>query len=77
MSLHTIPIAQRPPHGPISSRIFFPLLFTLAQLGLIFAQVVALPLLLIPFVGRSAFKNVIDYTKDGYGRLCESMFALL
>jgi hypothetical protein len=33
--------------------------------------VLALPLLLIPFVGSKAFRSVIDYTKDGYGRLRE------
>lgn len=67
--LHTIPIDQRPSHGPIVSKIFFPLIFNVAQIGLAFSQVVAFPLLLVPFVGRSAFRNVVDYTKDGYGRL--------
>ncbi|WRT67165.1 uncharacterized protein IL334_004131 [Kwoniella shivajii] len=67
--LHTIPIAQRPPHGPWTSKIFFPLIFTLAQLGINSAQFLSVPLLLIPFVGRRLFEAAIDWTKDGYGRL--------
>jgi len=70
-ALHTIPIADRPAHGPWFSRIFFPLIFNLGQIGIFTSQVLALPLLLIPFVGSKAFRSVIDYTKDGYGRLRE------
>ncbi|KAK8869793.1 hypothetical protein IAR55_000361 [Kwoniella newhampshirensis] len=55
--LYTIPIAERPPHGPLTSKIFFPLLFNLAQLGINSAQFLCLPLLLIPFVGRRAFDS--------------------
>jgi hypothetical protein len=73
MPLYTIPIAQRPSHGPLFSKIFFPIVFNLGQLGINSAQFLALPLLLIPIVGRRAFNSVIDYTKDGYGRLRERL----
>jgi hypothetical protein len=69
--LYRIPIADRPSHGPLFSRILFPLVFNAAQIGLALSQFVALPLLLVPFVGRKTFGRVVDYTKDGYGRLCE------
>ena len=70
--LYTIPIAQRPAHGPLFSKIFFPLFFNLGQLGINSAQFLAVPLLLIPFgIGQKLFRQVIDYTKDGYGRLCK------
>ncbi|WVQ98757.1 hypothetical protein IAU59_005888 [Kwoniella sp. CBS 9459] len=67
--LYTIPIDQRPPHGPLTSKIFFPLLFNLAQLGINSAQFLMLPLLLIPFAGRRLFAGAVGWTKDGYGRL--------
>ncbi|RSH91971.1 hypothetical protein EHS25_009341 [Saitozyma podzolica] len=67
--MYTIPIADRPPHGPLSTKIFFPLFFNLAQLGINSAQFASLPLLLIPFVGRRLYDAAIDWTKDGYGRL--------
>ncbi|WWC90003.1 uncharacterized protein L201_004933 [Kwoniella dendrophila CBS 6074] len=70
--LYTIPIDQRPPHGPITSKIFFPFIFNFAQLGINSAQFLLLPLLLIPFVGRRLFDSAIAWTKDGYGRLCKS-----
>lgn len=70
--IHRVPIAQRPPHGSLFSKIFFPIVFTAAQLGINSAQICALPLLLIPFVGKRLFRSVIDWTKDGYGRLCRS-----
>ena len=70
-ALHTIPIADRPAHGPWFSRVLFPLVFNLGQIGIFTSQVLALPLLLIPFVGSKAFREVVDYTKDGYGRLRE------
>lgn len=69
--LHTIPIASRGAHGPLTTKILFPLVFNLAQLGLFITMLSATPLLLIPVVGRRAFIAVIDYTKDGYGRLCK------
>ena len=70
--LYTIPIEQRPPHGPLFSKVFFPLLFNLGQIGINSAQFLALPLLLIPFgVGRRLFDTAVGYTKDGYGRLRE------
>ncbi|KAK6902969.1 hypothetical protein I203_108230 [Kwoniella mangroviensis CBS 8507] len=71
--LYTIPIDQRPPHGPLTSKIFFPLIFNLAQLGINSAQFLCLPLLLIPIVGRGWFDSAIGWTKDGYGRLRESI----
>ncbi|OCF35476.1 acyltransferase [Kwoniella heveanensis BCC8398] len=67
--LYTIPIDQRPPHGPWTSKIFFPILFNLAQLGINSVQFLFLPLLLIPFAGRRLFESAIGWTKDGYGRL--------
>ncbi|ORX39896.1 acyltransferase-domain-containing protein [Kockovaella imperatae] len=68
--LYTIPIDQRPPHGPLFSKVFFPLVFNVAQICINSTHFLALPLLLIPFgIGRRWFRNVIDYTKDGYGRL--------
>ncbi|WVQ78295.1 hypothetical protein IAT38_000380 [Cryptococcus sp. DSM 104549] len=69
--LYTVPIADRPPHGPWTSKIFFPLLFNLAQLGINSAQFLMLPLLLIPFAGRRLFDSAIGWTKEGYGRLLE------
>ncbi|WWD15934.1 hypothetical protein CI109_100358 [Kwoniella shandongensis] len=69
--LYTIPIKDRPPHGPWMSKILFPLLFTLAQLGINSAQFLLLPLLLVPFAGRQLFESAIGWTKDGYGRLIE------
>jgi lysocardiolipin and lysophospholipid acyltransferase len=70
--LYTIPIADRPPHGPLFSKIFFPIFFTLAQLGIGTTQYLALPLLLIPFgIGHKLFYGIIGWTKDGYVRLCE------
>jgi hypothetical protein len=70
--MYTIPIAERPPHGPLITKILFPLLFNLGQLGINSAQFAALPLLLIPWFGRRMFDAAIDWTKDGYGRLRES-----
>lgn len=67
--LYTIPIDRRPPHGPLFSKIFFPLLFNLGQLGINSAQFLTLPLLLIPFWGQGLFDEAIGWTKDCYGRL--------
>ena len=69
--LHTIPIDERPPgHGPLFSKIFFPIAFNLGQIGINSAQFIALPLLLIPFgIGRKLFDDGIGWTKDGYARL--------
>ena len=68
--LYSIPIDKRPSHGPLFSKVFFPLIFNFGQIGINSTQFLALPLLLIPFgIGRRWFRNVIDYTKDGYGRL--------
>jgi hypothetical protein len=69
--LHTIPIASRGSHGPLTSKIFFPLLFNIAQICLFMTMLVATPLLLVPVVGKRSFYAVIDYAKDGYGRLRE------
>lgn len=69
--LYTIPINDRPPHGPWTSKIFFPIIFTLAQLGINSAQFLFVPLLLVPFVGKRLFSRAIGWTKDGYGRLRE------
>lgn len=74
--MYTIPIADRPPHGPLFSKIFFPLLFNFGQIGINSAQILALPLLLIPVFGRGWFEGVIGWTKDGYGRLCRSSLCL-
>jgi hypothetical protein len=71
-AMHTVPIANRPRHGSWWNTIMFPLLFNVGILGLSFAQMCALPLLLVPFVGRRMFEGVIDWSKDGFGRLCES-----
>jgi len=68
--MYTIPIADRPPHGPLYSKIFFPILFNFGQIGINSAQILALPLLLIPVLGRKWFDEIIGWTKDGYGRLC-------
>jgi lysocardiolipin and lysophospholipid acyltransferase len=68
--MYTIPIADRPPHGPLYSKIFFPILFNFGQIGINSAQILALPLLLIPVFGRKWFDGIIGWTKDGYGRLC-------
>jgi hypothetical protein len=68
--MYTIPIADRPPHGPLYSKIFFPILFNFGQIGINSAQILALPLLLIPIFGRKWFDGIIGWTKDGYGRLC-------
>lgn len=71
-ALHTIPIQDRPSHGPIFSKVFFPLVFNLGQIGILTAQLLATPLLLIPFgVGRRCFDAGIGYTKAGYGKLRE------
>ncbi|KIR59988.1 acyltransferase [Cryptococcus bacillisporus CA1873] len=67
--LYTIPINDRPPHGPWTSKIFFPIIFTLAQLAINSAQFLFVPLLLVPFVGKRLFSRAIGWTKDGYGRL--------
>lgn len=72
--MHTIPISDRPPHGPLFSKIFFPLLFDLGIIGIHTTQLCALPLLLIPIWGRKWFEAVIDWTKDGFGRLREWLF---
>jgi lysocardiolipin and lysophospholipid acyltransferase len=68
--LHTIPIAERPAHGTLFSKLLFPLLFNLGQIGIHLAQLIALPLLLIPVHGQRLFDDAISWTKDGYGRLC-------
>ena len=49
--MHTIPIADRPRHGTWWNTLMFPLLFNLGILGISSAQVCAVPLLLVPFVG--------------------------
>jgi len=67
--IHTIPISSRGSHGKLSSKILFPLIFNLAQVGLFVTMLSATPLLLLPVVGRRAFVAVVNYTKDGYGRL--------
>ncbi|ODN98540.1 acyltransferase [Cryptococcus wingfieldii CBS 7118] len=67
--LYSVPIADRPPHGPLFSKVFFPIFFTLAQIGIGSAQLLFMPLLLVPFVGKRAFTRGIEWTKDGYGRL--------
>lgn len=69
--LYTIPIAERPSHGPIFSKVFFPILFNFGQIGINSAQFLAVPLLLIPVFGRGWFDSVVGWTKDGYGRLRE------
>jgi len=70
--MYTTPISDRPPHGPLYSKIFFPILFNFGQIGINSAQILALPLLLVPFYGRGWFDAIIGWTKDGYGRLCGS-----
>jgi hypothetical protein len=74
--MYTIPIIDRPSHGPIYSKIFFPILFNFGQIGINSAQILALPLLLIPLWGRGWFEGFIGWTKDGYGRLCKSFISI-
>ena len=71
--LHTIPIVDRPPHGSWWNTIMFPILFNLGILGIASAQACALPLLLIPVVGKRAFMGTVNWTKDGFGRLRKSI----
>lgn len=66
--MHQIPIANRPAHGPIASKILFPLLMLCGLVGLAATTFLAAPLLLIP----TASKAIVAYTKDGFGRLRES-----
>lgn len=68
-ALFSTPITERPRHGTWWNTIAFPLLFNLGMLGINSAQFCALPLLLVPFIGRRCFEGVIDWTKDGFGRL--------
>lgn len=51
----------------------FPILFNLGILGIASAQACALPLLLIPVVGKRAFMGTVNWTKDGFGRLRKSI----
>ena len=71
--LYTIPISERPPgHGPLFSKVFFPIFNLLCVIGINSAQFIALPLLLIPFgLGRRLYDDAIGWTKDGYGRMRE------
>lgn len=69
--LHTIPISSRPPHGPLASKIFFPLLLLFGLFGIASTTILAAPLLLLPRGwGVGTMANVVAYTKDGFGRLC-------
>nr|ODN88031.1 acyltransferase [Cryptococcus depauperatus CBS 7841] len=74
--LYTIPIVDRHDRGPWTSRIFFPIFFTLGHIGGISAQFMSVPLLLIPLIGRRLFDNVIGWTKDGYARLLVAITVL-
>lgn len=71
--LYTIPIAERPTgHGKLFSKLVFPVVFNLGLLGINSVQFLLLLLLLIPGErGRLLYKRAIDWTKDGFGRLCE------
>lgn len=70
--MHTIPIADRPPHGPIASKILFPLLMIVGLLGIASTTLLATPLLLLPGKwGVSVMDMVVGFTKDGFGRLRE------
>lgn len=73
--LYTIPMVQRPAgHGRLFSKIVFPLIFNLGMLGINSAQFLFLILLLIPGdFGRRLYKRCVDWTKDGFGRLCKSL----
>ena len=70
--MYTIPIDKRPPHGPLFSKIFFPILFNIGQIGILTAVLMTVPLLLIPVVGKKWFEAIVGWAKDGYGRLCTS-----
>lgn len=71
-AMHTIPIVDRPPHGPIASKILFPLLMAFGLLGIASTTIIATPLLLLPGkLGNNAMDAVVAYTKDGFGRLRE------
>lgn len=75
-SLHTIPIADRPPHGPFASKVLFPLLMVFGLIGISSTTILAIPLLLLPGTwGITAMDHVVAYTKDGFGRLREQMLA--
>jgi hypothetical protein len=70
--LYTIPIADRPSHGPIFSKVFFPLVVNLVLVGHFIVHVLATSLLLIPFgVGRQCFDAGIGYSKAGFANFCE------
>ena len=69
--MHTIPIADRPPHGPIASKILFPFLMVFGLLGIASTTLLATPLLLLGPWGVVAMDAVVAYTKDGFGRLRE------
>lgn len=76
--LYTIPMASRPKgYGSLFSKVVFPLVFNLGILGINSAHFVCLLLLLIPVYGRGLYKRAIDWTKDGFGRLCKPSLVLL
>jgi hypothetical protein len=69
--LYSIPCSQRPAgYGSWWSKILFPLLFDLGILGINSVQFLFVPLLLVPIIGHDLFRRAIDWTKDGFGRLC-------
>jgi lysocardiolipin and lysophospholipid acyltransferase len=70
--MYTIPIDKRPTHGPLFSKIFFPILFNIGQIGLLSTVLMSVPLLLLPVVGKKWFEAIVGWAKDGYGRLCTS-----
>lgn len=73
--LYTISIDRRPPgYGPLFSKILFPIVFNLGILGLNSLQFLCLLFKLIPGdTGRRLYRTSIDWTKDGFGRLCEHL----
>lgn len=72
--LYTVPIDERPPgHGSLFSKVVFPVVFNLGILGLNSLQFLCLLFKLIPGqTARQLYRSSIDWTKDGFGRLCES-----
>ncbi|TXT06073.1 hypothetical protein VHUM_03546 [Vanrija humicola] len=69
--MYSIPIKDRPEgYGSWVSKIFFPIVFMLACFGMGTSQWLFMPLLLLPYgSGRRLFREAIDWTKDGFGRL--------
>lgn len=66
--LHTIPTAERPPHGHFLSGVLFVLLFNLGIILTNLVQLIFFPLALVPAT-RPAYQRVLDFTKGTFGQL--------